>query len=118
MNTIKKWAIIIVPCTRESREIQPGIEYTAMNISRMYKYIGTEHLDILNIFQENNMVYLKLVPKGTIAGPGPVVLPEQIRSLYLKDPRCLIGLDIQNYMRFTDAPGIQELRFDFYDNDK
>ncbi|PEL99752.1 hypothetical protein CN602_18700 [Bacillus cereus] len=89
-----------------------------LDSSAAYQYIGSESLDIIKVFQKDNNVYLRLAPEGAMDAPGPLVLPQKIRDLFIKNIKNLRGWNIQKYMRYINYPHVQELRFNFYDNNQ
>ncbi|PGW42279.1 hypothetical protein [Bacillus thuringiensis] len=91
---------------------------TSLGSSTSYQYIGSECLDIIQVFRQDNNVYLRLAPEGAIDAPGPLILPPKIRDLFIKNTKNLRGWNIQKYMRYINHPHIQELRFDFYDKNQ
>lgn len=86
--------------------------------STAYEYTGSEWLDITQIFQKNNTVYLRLAPEGAMDAPGPVVLPQKMNDLFIKNTNNLKGWYMYKYMRYIKYPNVQELRFDFYDKNQ
>ncbi|MGG0326594.1 hypothetical protein, partial [Bacillus mycoides] len=53
--------------------------------STAYQYTGSEWLDITQVFQKNNTVYLRLAPEGAMDAPGPLVLPQKMSNLFIKN---------------------------------
>ncbi|CDN34491.1 hypothetical protein [Bacillus thuringiensis] len=88
------------------------------NNATSYQYTGSDHLDITQIFYEDNYVYLRLAPKGTMNAPGPLFLPKKMRDLFMKNPNDLKGWSIHKCTRNTNYPHVQKLRFDFYDKNQ
>ncbi|MCQ6530460.1 hypothetical protein [Bacillus mycoides] len=86
--------------------------------STPYQYTGSECLDITQVFQKNNNVYLRLAPEGMMDAPGPLVLPKKMSDLFIKNTNNLKGWNIHKYMRYINYPNVQELRFDFYDKNQ
>lgn len=86
--------------------------------STSYQYTGSEWLDITQVFQKNNTVYLRLAPEGAMDAPGPLVLPKKMSDLFLKNTNNLKGWYMYKYMRYINYPHVQELRFDFYDKNQ
>ncbi|PEP85196.1 hypothetical protein [Bacillus toyonensis] len=86
--------------------------------STAYQYTGSEWLDITQVFQKNNTVYLRLAPEGAMDAPGPLVLPKKMSDLFIKNTNNLKGWYMYEYMRYINYPHVQELRFDFYDKNQ
>jgi hypothetical protein len=89
-----------------------------MGNSTAYQYTGSEWLDITQVFQKNNTVYLRLAPEGMMDAPGPLVLPKKMNDLFIRNTNNLKEWYIYKYMRYTNYPHVQELRFDFYDKNQ
>ncbi|MGE6964093.1 hypothetical protein ACQKIW_30425 [Bacillus thuringiensis] len=83
--------------------------------STSYQYTGAEWLDITQVFQKNNIVYLRLAPEGAMDAPGPLVLPKKMSDLFIKNTTNVKGWYMYKYMRYIKDSHLQELRFDFYD---
>ncbi|PGB02981.1 hypothetical protein [Bacillus toyonensis] len=86
--------------------------------STAYQYTGSEWLDITQVFQKNNTVYLRLAPEEMMDAPGPLVLPKKMSDLFRKNANSLKGWYIYKYIRYVNYPNVQELRFDFYDKNQ
>ncbi|WP_242266557.1 MULTISPECIES: hypothetical protein [unclassified Bacillus cereus group] len=86
--------------------------------STSYQYTGAEWLDITQVFQKNKDVYLQLAPEGAMDAPGPLLLPKKMSNLFIKNANNLKGWYMYKYMRYTNYPHVQELRFDFYDKNQ
>ncbi|AZR80713.1 hypothetical protein ABE48_06985 [Bacillus thuringiensis] len=86
--------------------------------STAYQYTGSEWLDITQVFQKNKTVYLRLAPEGAMDAPGPLVLPQKMSNLFIKNTNNLKGWYMYKYMRYIKYPNVQELRFDFYDKNQ
>lgn len=86
--------------------------------STAYQYTGSEWLDITQVFQKNNTIYLRLAPEGAMDAPGPLILPKKMSDLFIKNTSNLKGWYIYKYMRYINYPHVQELRFDFYDKNQ
>ncbi|WP_410991110.1 hypothetical protein [Bacillus cereus] len=95
-----------------------GISPNQTGDSTAYQYTGSECLDITQIFQKNNTVYLRLAPEGAMDAPGPLVLPQKMSDLFIKNTTNLKGWYIYKYMRYISYPNVQELRFDFYNKNQ
>ncbi|MHB0802581.1 hypothetical protein PVK73_24095 [Bacillus thuringiensis] len=120
--------MIGAPCSAAALPAGKSIDYSSRQVveesqnqlgsSTTYQYTGSEWLDITQVFQKNNTVYLRLAPEGAMDAPGPLVLPKKMSDLFLKNTNNLKGWYIYKYMRYTNYPYVQELRFDFYDKNQ
>ncbi|HHT7228170.1 TPA: hypothetical protein ACTZ5W_005508 [Bacillus cereus] len=120
--------MIGAPCSAAALPAGKNIDYSSSQVveesqnqlgsSTTYQYTGSEWLDITQVFQKNNTVYLRLAPEGAMDAPGPLVLPKKMSDLFLKNTNNLKGWYIYKYMRYTSYPYVQELRFDFYDKNQ
>ncbi|MES5943764.1 MULTISPECIES: hypothetical protein [unclassified Bacillus cereus group] len=120
--------MIGAPCSAAALPAGKSIDYSSRQVveelqnqlgsSTTYQYTGSEWLDISQVFQKNNTVYLRLAPEGAMDAPGPLVLPKKMSDLFLKNTNNLKGWYIYKYMRYTSYPYVQELRFDFYNKNQ
>ncbi|GAB6524566.1 hypothetical protein [Bacillus cereus] len=104
----------IIDSSRQVVDASPN----QMGNSTAYQYTGSEWLDITQVFQKNNTVYLRLAPEGMMDAPGPLVLPKKMSDLFIRNTNNLKEWYIYKYMRYTNYPHVQELRFDFYDKNQ
>ena len=82
-----------------------------------YLYMGTNVLQLQNMFQQNGRVYYRLALTGAIDGMVPVALPPHIGEKYLIRPDSLQGWLIQTYMKqkeISPRKWVQERKLDFY----
>ncbi|PEQ02414.1 hypothetical protein [Bacillus toyonensis] len=104
----------IIDSSRQIIDVLPN----QLGGSTSYQYTGSEYLDITQVFQKNNTVYLRLAPEGAMDAPGPLVLPKKMSDLFMKNTKSLKGWNIHKYVRYINYPHVQELRFDFYDTNQ
>ncbi|KXY85274.1 MULTISPECIES: hypothetical protein [Bacillus] len=104
----------IVDSSRQVVDVSPN----QPGASTAYQYTGSEWLDITQVFQKNNTVYLRLAPEGAMDAPGPLVLPQKVNNLFIKNTNYLKRWYMYKYMRYIKYPNVQELRFDFYDKNQ
>lgn len=104
----------IIDSSRQAVDVSPN----QPGGSTAYQYTGSDLLDIKQVFQKNNTVYLRLAPEGVMDAPGPLVLPKKMNDLFIKNTNNLKGWYMYKYMRYIKYPNVQELRFDFYDKNQ
>ncbi|MDA1775052.1 hypothetical protein PDJ95_27550 [Bacillus cereus] len=104
----------IIDSSRQVGDVSP----TQPGSSTAYQYTGAEWLDIIKVFQKNNIVYLRLAPEGAMDAPGPLVLPPKMSDLFIKNTNNVKGWYMYKYIRYINYPHVQELRFDFYDKNQ
>ncbi|MEX0415554.1 hypothetical protein [Bacillus sp. C30] len=109
--------MIAAPCSAAALPTGESIVDSSRQVTA-YQYTGSEWLDITQVFQKNNTVYLRLAPEGAMDAPGPLVLPQKMNDLFIKNTNNLKGWYMYKYMRYIKYPNVQELRFDFYDKNQ
>ncbi|MBG9617608.1 hypothetical protein [Bacillus cereus] len=94
------------------------VSQNQLGSSTSYQYTEAEWLDITQVFQKNNIVYLRLASEGAMDAPGPLVLSKKMSDLFIKNTNNLKGWYMYKCIRYINYPHVQELRFDFYDKNQ